>query len=66
MPLEKAGFIVERLPKHALVKCGKAKVSVIPDPEGDLMVVFSAPLIFWGKNLRLAKQVNRIFLQHGL
>ena len=66
VPLEKAGFVVERSPSRGIVKSGNAKVAVHPVSDGHLMVVFSAPLVFWGKNLRLAKQVNRIFLQHGV
>lgn len=66
VPLEKAGFVVEHSPSHGIVKSGNAKVAVHPMSDGHLMVVFSAPLVVLGKNLRLAKQVDQIFLRHGV
>lgn len=62
IPLEKAGFTVERLPDRGVVKSGTAKVFVHPGDD-HLMLVFSGTF-FGQKNLRLAQQVNGILLQH--
>lgn len=64
IPLEKAGLIVERAASRGIVKLAKAKIAVEVLEDGYLMIVFSAPLVFWGKNLRLAKQVHEFFLPH--
>lgn len=64
IPLEKAGFDVERKQAQGIVKSQKARVFVHKIPDGHLMIVFSAPLVYWGKNLQLAKKVHDIFIQH--
>lgn len=62
IPLENTGLTVERLPDRGVVKSGDAKVFVHPG-DGHLMLVFSGTFL-GRKNLRLAHQVNGIFLQH--
>ena len=64
VPLEKAGFTVEQLPDRGIVKSGDAKVAVHPLADAHLMLVFSTG-VFSRKNLRLAQQVNEIFMQHS-
>ncbi|MEW6305719.1 MAG: hypothetical protein AB1705_19750 [Verrucomicrobiota bacterium] len=63
VPLEEAGFTVERLSDQAIVKSANAEVFIHPSDDGHLMLVFSA-IFFWGKNQRLAQQVDKILLQH--
>jgi hypothetical protein len=62
LPLERAGFTIERSSDRAVVKSGNAKVFIHPG-DGHLMLVFNGTF-FGRENERLAQQVNEILLRH--
>ena len=45
---------------------GRAVIDFIKVENDYLMVVFSAPMVFWGKHLQLAKAIENVFLNEGL
>ncbi len=63
--LEEAGFSVTRTPWGGVVTQGRAKVKLYTAENDHLMLAYSAPLVFAGKNLRLAKAIENVLVKAG-
>ena len=63
--MEGHGFTVQRNPSGGIITHARAKVKIHFVEDNHLTLVFSAPFIFFGKNLRLAKSVEDILLSVG-
>lgn len=64
-PIEEAGYSVERNDIGGTVRHLTAKVEIRLVKENHLMLVFSAPFVFLGENLTLAKAIERVLLLFG-
>jgi hypothetical protein len=64
--LQKSGFQFELHNYKVKVMSGRAVIDFIKVENDYLMVVFSAPMVFWGKHLQLAKAIENVFLNEGL
>ncbi|MEI6193498.1 MAG: hypothetical protein WCS42_04120 [Verrucomicrobiota bacterium] len=64
--LQKFGFQFKQDNARVKIMSGRAVIDFIKVENDHVMVVFSAPMVFWGKHLQLAKTIENVFLNGGL